>query len=307
MSQTEISGRNRSTESLGRSSLCTVLLVPHRSPRFREFRLTRWHALAGLVAIAMLVAGAAFAPRLFLQVGAQSRDLERLRTQNRELKRERDEFDRALGEVQEQLELVEARTRLLAGELGLDDLPSARPAAGGGTGTPVAANDFWFDGEVRSLRSRTQRLDASLELLDRAFDDRRSLLAATPDRLPVDGWFSHGFGWRKDPFTGKREFHRGLDIVAAGGTEVHAPADGEVVRAMRWGNYGKVVDVDHGHGFVTRYAHLSRIEVAEGDAIRRGDLLGLVGSTGRSTGPHLHYEVFQDGRRVNPWGYIGRD
>ena len=126
-----------------------------------------------------------------------------------------------------------------------------------------------------------------------------------PNTMPIEGWFSHGFGWRKDPFTGERDFHHGIDIVAPSGSAIAAPADGVVSRAGRFAQIGKSVDVAHGYGFVTRYAHLSDIHVRPGDRVRRGDILGLVGSTGRSTGPHLHYEVFRDGGRVNPWKYLG--
>jgi murein DD-endopeptidase MepM/ murein hydrolase activator NlpD len=123
--------------------------------------------------------------------------------------------------------------------------------------------------------------------------------------MPVEGWFSHGYGWRKDPFTGAREFHRGIDIVAPPGTEVRAPADGFVSRAGRFGDYGRSLDLAHGYGYVTRYAHLQQILVEPGSRVRRGDVIGFVGSSGRSTGPHLHYEVFREGRHVNPWSYLG--
>ena len=124
--------------------------------------------------------------------------------------------------------------------------------------------------------------------------------------MPVTGWFSDGFGWRKDPRTGKRQFHRGIDIVADAGTPIVAPADGLVSRATRVADYGKMIDLSHGFGYATRYGHLSEILVRPGQRVRRGDVIGRVGSTGRSTGPHLHYEVFRDGRRVNPWKYLGQ-
>jgi murein DD-endopeptidase MepM/ murein hydrolase activator NlpD len=124
--------------------------------------------------------------------------------------------------------------------------------------------------------------------------------------MPVQGWFSDGFGWRKDPRNGERRFHRGIDIVADRGTPILAPADGLVARASRAPDYGKMIDLSHGYGYVTRYGHLSEILVRPGQSVRRGDVIGRVGSTGRSTGPHLHYEVIRDGRRVNPWKYLGQ-
>ena len=124
--------------------------------------------------------------------------------------------------------------------------------------------------------------------------------------MPIKGWFSHGYGWRKDPFTGKRQFHRGIDIVNHAGTPIHAPADGVVSRATRVSDYGKTIDLSHGYGYVTRYGHLSELLVRPGQRVKRGEVVGRVGSTGRSTGPHLHYEVFRDGRRGNPWKYLGQ-
>ncbi len=178
------------------------------------------------------------------------------------------------------------------------------PAAGGGlggeTGEPTTAQ------ELESLTGRARSLSESLSELDQRFRERMRFLASTPNTMPVQGWFSHGFGWRKDPWTGEREFHRGIDIVADLGTAIVATADGVISKTARKIDYGKVIDLSHGYGYVTRYAHLSEVLVRPGQRVKRGDVIGRVGSTGRSTGPHLHYEVFRDGRRVNPWKYLGQ-
>jgi murein DD-endopeptidase MepM/ murein hydrolase activator NlpD len=204
------------------------------------------------------------------------------------------------------LDAYEIQTRRIAQELGVADLVADEPAAGGAVDV-VLQGRGWLDGETRGLQSRTSALDRSFVQLGAAFQDRVDQLAATPNLMPIEGWFSHGYGWRKDPFTGKREFHRGIDIVADANTEIRAPADGVVSRSGRYSDYGRSIDVAHGYGFVTRYAHMNKALVKPGDRVRRGDVIGLVGSTGRSTGPHLHYEVFRDGRRVNPWKYLGYD
>jgi murein DD-endopeptidase MepM/ murein hydrolase activator NlpD len=142
--------------------------------------------------------------------------------------------------------------------------------------------DFW----VHMLRERIQ--------------DQVVLLACTPSILPVEGLMTHGYSWRHDPFTGRRAFHRGLDISAARGTPIVAAADG-VVTAAGWnGSYGRTIDVNHGYGVTTRYGHLRKVLVQSGDWVRKGELIGEVGSSGRATGPHLHYEVLENGRPVNP-------
>jgi murein DD-endopeptidase MepM/ murein hydrolase activator NlpD len=181
---------------------------------------------------------------------------------------------------------------------------SESASAGGGASEVGGPSRQWFEDDFRNLGIRAEGLDRSLSELEGLFQQRRLELAATPDRAPVQGRLSHGFGWRKDPFSGEREFHKGLDIVTATGTQVQAPADGVVTRAGRFGDLGKTLDIAHGYGFVTRYAHLSQILVSPGRSVRRGEAIGLVGSTGRSTGPHLHYEVFRDGRQVNPAKYL---
>ena len=115
---------------------------------------------------------------------------------------------------------------------------------------------------------------------------------------------SYGFNYRKDPFTGRRAFHSGLDLVATPGTRVAAPADGIVIRARRETGYGNVVYISHGNGITTRFGHLRAFNVRAGEKIRRGDIIGQVGNTGRSLGYHLHYEVLVQGTKVDPMNYI---
>jgi murein DD-endopeptidase MepM/ murein hydrolase activator NlpD len=284
----------------------TVLVLRHAGPRLRKLRVS-YPFVAVLVLLACALAlTALYAPRLLLQVRSQSVTLERLEQENDRLRVERDEFEGALAEVAERLDAFEAQAGRLAEELGVTDSPATAGGAGGGSASAVPRQRFWFEDEMHGLESRTAKLDSSFDQLGEAFRERMSQLAATPNMMPVEGWFSHGYGWRKDPITGERDFHRGIDIVAPAGTEIRAPADGVVARAGRFPQLGRSIDIAHGYGYVTRYAHMSEIVVKPGDRVRRGDTIGLVGSTGRSTGPHLHYEVFRDGRRVNPWKYLGR-
>ena len=131
-------------------------------------------------------------------------------------------------------------------------------------------------------------------------------IAAKPDLWPVEGPLMASFGERADPFTGEGEFHKGVDIRAAAGTPVRAAADGVVIFSGRDGGYGRLVIVDHGRNLHTYYAHLSRFDAQVGRTVRRGEVLGEVGSTGRSTAPHLHYEVRIGGAPVNPYRYLPR-
>lgn len=129
-----------------------------------------------------------------------------------------------------------------------------------------------------------------------------------PSRRPVDQMrLTSSFGNRSDPFTGRRARHNGIDIPGPTGTPIYATADGQVGRAQRLGGYGNYIEIEHGHALQTRYGHLSQILVEPGQRVRRGDLIGLMGSTGRSTGPHLHYEVRIAGAPVNPIPFIAED
>jgi murein DD-endopeptidase MepM/ murein hydrolase activator NlpD len=140
------------------------------------------------------------------------------------------------------------------------------------------------------------RLDSVRDSVER----RQALAAAAPSIWPVAGWLTSYYGNRKDPFTNDRDFHPGLDISADYGQPVLATGDATVTAAGPNGAYGNMVALDHGFGIVTKYGHLSRIAVMDAQRVKRGDVIGYVGSTGRSTGSHLHYEVWMNGKLTNP-------
>lgn len=188
-----------------------------------------------------------------------------------------------------------------------------------GVGGPYGLSSHSFTTSLdREARSMAERLSSNLDHLskqakiqnisfqelDNFFRDQKSLLAATPTIWPARGWVTSGFGFRKSPFTGLRENHEGWDIAARSGSDVRATADGVVVVAGREYGYGNMVEIDHGYGIVTRFGHNSRHLVNVGDRVKRGQIIAEVGSTGRSTGPHVHYEVLLNGVPVNPKNYI---
>ncbi|MGI5862736.1 MAG: peptidoglycan DD-metalloendopeptidase family protein [Myxococcales bacterium] len=158
--------------------------------------------------------------------------------------------------------------------------------------------------KLDALSAEAARQEASLQELHAYFEDQKSLLASTPSIWPVRGWVTSDFGHRLDPFTAERIMHKGLDIAAAHGTPIVAPSDGLVIFAGVEGGYGKVLVLDHGYGVKTRFAHMADIGVKVGDRVKRGDHVGLLGNTGRSTGPHLHYEVRVNGVPENPRKFI---
>jgi murein DD-endopeptidase MepM/ murein hydrolase activator NlpD len=157
---------------------------------------------------------------------------------------------------------------------------------------------------LEQLRTDARMEEVRQQDLISAINARRDLLAATPSIWPTKGWISSSFGYRTSPFTGRREFHKGLDISGPIGTPVYAPANGTVTFSGTDGGYGICIVLNHGNGITTRYAHMHRTSVKVGQTVTRGELIGLMGNTGRSTGPHLHYEVRLNGVFVNPERFI---
>jgi murein DD-endopeptidase MepM/ murein hydrolase activator NlpD len=167
------------------------------------------------------------------------------------------------------------------------------------------------DALVRGMHEQIGQLDVAVLQQEREFEalleqinKQRNLLAQTPAIRPTDGWVTSRFGYRKSPFTGRRELHKGLDISNRKGTPILATADGVVTSAAKKGLYGMTMVIDHGHGLSTRYAHLNKMLKKRGERVKRGDVIAQMGSSGRSTGPHLHYEVRLNGVPVNPTKYI---
>jgi len=280
----------------------TLLILPDSKRRFKKLHVSRRFVVFAAITAGALFSAGMIAPHLWMRVQTQQTTIEHLASENDRLRGQTAQFEESVDRIQLRLSGIESSADELAGELGMEF--QSVPAGGAG-GTTLAGRSPLLS-ELDSLSDRTAGVRESLDQLDQAFRVRSSLISSTPSIMPAQGWFSHGFGWRKDPFSTKRRFHRGIDIVNHRGTPVYATADGVVSRAVRIADLGKTVDVSHGRGYVTRFAHLSEILVKPGQKVERGELIGKMGSTGRSTGDHLHYEVFYDGRRVNPWKYLGK-
>lgn len=159
-------------------------------------------------------------------------------------------------------------------------------------------------GDLDKLARAIKLEKVSYETIYDAFKHRSDQIRSTPSIRPVNlGYITDGFGYRKDPFSGKREFHYGIDIAAPIGTPVYATADGVVTSIGTNGGYGRVIKIDHGFGYSTVYAHLSKYFVRRGEVVKKGQKIAEIGITGRTTGPHLHYEVRQFGVYKNPLDY----
>lgn len=157
---------------------------------------------------------------------------------------------------------------------------------------------------MNQVQNASSIQENSFKSLLKSLEGKRNLLAATPSLRPTRGWISSNFGYRVSPFTGRKEFHKGLDIATRKGTPIITPADGVVTFSGEKWLIGNMITIDHGYGMLTRYGHISKLKKNKGDRVKRGEVIALVGNTGRSTGPHLHYEVRLNGVPVNPTKYI---
>jgi murein DD-endopeptidase MepM/ murein hydrolase activator NlpD len=271
----------------------TIIFVPHARARFRKLTIsTRFLGLCAAAAAVLLGAAVTFGWAFF----ASSRGDRQYRlamAENERLRASAATLHQRLDGISKQMSDFEARTRRLAIVAGLAD--SVRPGLGG----PAPAG-----GQSDALATESAMLSSRLALLEGQFSRRSTLIASTPTVWPVHGVVNSGFGARSDPFNGLPAFHEGVDISTSRSEPVLATADGIVLRSGWAGEYGKAIAIAHGDRYETLYGHLEETLVTEGQQVRRGDRVGLVGSTGRSTAPHLHYEVHVDGRAVDPLEYI---
>lgn len=273
----------------------TVILVPHARAKLRKWRISNLQVAVALSSFALLTLASVFILISFFTGAVDGAQVERLRQENEDLRQANVTFEESIADLQGKLGDYEARTRQLAIVAGLDGV-EATEAGIGGDGAGAGDLDF--------LEYRASRLSGRLDRVEEKLEERLRWISSVPSVAPVRGILTSGFGTRRDPITGGRAFHPAVDIAASPGREVRAPADGIVTRAGRIGGLGNAVYLSHGFGITTRFGHMSRLAVRPGAEVKRGDLLGHVGSTGRATGYHLHYEVHVDGEPINPLAYI---
>lgn len=292
----------------------TVMIIPHTEEAVWSLRVPLFLLqIAGvLVVFALLAAFVVF--QSYQRLHQENLSAEQLRNENRFLNEQVDVLAGTTEELRLQLEAVEQMGDSLrrmvdmpaaveegkeAGSAQIFTLNAAEisrilPDRGG---NPVLARAEVNISELQQMLP--QRMEEATQLREEIME-RQQRLAATPSIWPVQGRVSSEFGRRRSPFTGRREFHDGIDIVAPPGTPVHGAADGRVILVTYQRGLGNVIIVDHGYGFRTLYGHLSGFAVSTGDEINKGQPIGYVGNTGMSTGPHLHYTVFVRGVAVNP-------
>jgi len=282
----------------------TLIIVPHAKARFRKIqisvRLTKW-VLGATTAATIVLSGVLVH---YTRVAAEVHELRHLRAENKALLSKTQEYELSAGKLQAKLQQLQSMVMKLGVMAGLEhSLPE--PGAGVGGVLGLDSSPPRLDPSALSDidRSLTRLTDRSAQL-EEFYRDQSVLLSSTPSVWPVRGYLSAGFGNRIDPFTGQKDFHPGIDVSTPIGTKVQSPADGIVISAGIQGGYGNALSIDHGYGVVTRYGHLESFAVRPGQKVKRGDVIGYVGNTGRSTGPHLHYEVWVRDQAQNPIHFI---
>ena len=301
------------------------ILITHGSlARTRVLHFNRWQllgALSGLIVVLTLLSGTVY-HFVFLKAAREGwpvvSQVVKLMVRDEFAQRDRfmrenlDAMAQRVGEMQAKLIRLEAMSERVSGLAGVkpEELEQIKPAtstAGGKGGPFVPASSPSLDqlkGWVGALDEQAdQNADLYTMIESRLLETRLQSLMV-PNSRPVIGPIGSGFGFRQDPFTGRAALHTGLDFPADTGTPIHAAAGGVVLFSEAHPQYGNVVEVDHGRGLVTRYAHSSKVLVHAGDIVKRGQLIALVGTSGRSTGPHLHFEVLVDGVPQNPAKFL---
>jgi len=282
----------------------TLIVVPHAKARFRKIqisvRLTKW--VLGTAAVASIALSVALFH--YARVAAEVHELRSLRAENKALLTKTQDYELSAGKLQAKVLQLQNMVTKLGVMAGLErSLPEPAAGVGGVSGLDAAPPRLDPTTLADMDRSLTRLTDRSAEL-EEFYRDQTVLLSSTPSVWPVRGYLSAAFGNRIDPFTAQKDFHPGIDISTPIGTNVHAPADGIVISAGVQGGYGNALLIDHGYGVVTRYGHLSGYAVKPGQKVKRGEVIAYVGSTGRSTGPHLHYEVWVRDQAQNPIHFI---
>jgi murein DD-endopeptidase MepM/ murein hydrolase activator NlpD len=304
-----------------------VIVFSKRHGRARQIELGRPLALTVTVAAVLaLLSGVLFAGMQIGRSGAVNDPGQQVVEWGAKLEEQRAQVLATRRELQDRLDAIASRVgqmnahvirldalgrrltdmaKLDKGEFDFDREPAVGGPEGVMEGAVAAAPEL--TAMLDDLANQIKDRERQLAVLESLISTRNLSRQIVPGGRPVtSGWISSCFGHRADPFTGRRAFHRGLDFAGPSGAEVVAVASGVVTYSKERFGYGKVVEINHGNGYVTRYAHNQRVLVAPGDTIQKGQPIALIGSTGRSTGPHLHFEVLKQGRAVDPMSFVKR-
>ncbi len=279
----------------------TFVIANPRDGKIHKFKIPQSLVLCGGIFFILFLVVSFLASFHYASLNYRTRDYEKLHAENGSLRAENRLYRNTTGQLEEKLGSLEALSRKLTKMSGMEGQQDVVAGVGGPSDYPT----FLYAGDrIDSLRNRMTDLQAEFRQLNDLYQSQNTVSAATPSIMPVRGYPSGGFGYRLDPISGGKDFHPGLDIASPYGNKIVATADGVVTLAGARFGYGNAVIVDHRFGMSTLFGHMSRIVVRPGQQVKRGDIIGYVGNSGRSTGPHLHYEVRLNDRPLNPMNFL---
>ncbi len=288
------------------------MLIPDSREKLRQFSISYGFIISCVAIIVFLFIANIYLTSSYMKSRTSADELTRLKVENQLLSDKYTELKDDVGKISGIYNDLVEKEIVIRNIFGLPEISNDERQLGiGGPETRVYKN---LSMAVQLARSTEMEVDALLRLAnfekekyDEVYDilaEKKSILDHTPSILPARGYRTRGFGMQLDPFTGYKRFHGGIDIGNKTGTPIYATADGVVQSVSVGSDLGMLITINHGYNYKTRYGHLSKIEVKRGQKVQRGDLIGLMGSTGYSTGPHLHYEVIKNGKQVNPLEFI---
>lgn len=296
----------------------SVIIVSDATSTNKEFSVSSKSIKNAILAFSFLVAFFGFILFHYLTMTLDKQKMKRLEYDAKEKRQKIGEMSSTIEVLNKRLKNMEIFKERIMVASGLTSPLALREVGSGGPDTSMVGGDFSGSpvGNPNSLlqknplpqtadiRDQAMKIEDSLKSVEKYVNQQNLQLAATPAIWPTRGFISGVFGNRVHPFTGRYEFHNAVDIATQLGNKVIAPADGVVLVAETRDYYGKLIIIDHGFGYVSRYGHLSGYNVREGQRVRRYDVIGYVGTSGRSNGPHLHYEVRYYEKPMNPMDFI---
>lgn len=277
------------------------MIIPDSGQRVRRMVVPRWALAACLVVSVLALSVIGYVASDYTVLSSNQIELMRLQAENSEQRQEYQRLSMELADLRQEMVILAETDARIRSMSDLEDATAEVPVGiGGALETDELSNLTELQKQINNMRLAIDLRRQSQEEVRSLLNDQRSLSASTPEGWPIKGWLTSYFGMRKSPYTGRPKMHDGLDIAANTGTPIHVTADGVVARVETSSGYGKTVVVDHGYGYRTLYAHNSKNLVKRGQRVSRGDKIAEVGNTGRSTGPHVHYEILLNGVPIDP-------
>jgi murein DD-endopeptidase MepM/ murein hydrolase activator NlpD len=308
----------------------TVIIVSGATSTNKEFVISFKLIRNSIIAFIVLLLIFGFIIFDYLNTSFNKEKMKRLEKDNIEKETTIDQLNEDIREIEKRLDQMAVYKERISVAMGLTS-PDALKEVGIGGGSDIAPggpitnvaskekipdNDMINKGKnpdsskgnvikkAENIRQRSKKIQERLQFVESAMEKQKVRLAQTPSIWPTKGYLTSPLGWRTHPLTGKRDYHNGQDIATQFGNKIIATADGVVLVAGHWDYLGNLIIIDHGFGFTTRYGHLASFNVKEGNRVKRFQVIGYVGNSGRSSAPHLHYEVRYFGKPLNPMNFI---